>query len=344
MLLRRWLAQVPLFCLSLLIITGACFAQTYTVTDLGTLGGNATVAHAINSLGQVTGSSNLNTTTAHAFLYSGGTINDIGSLGGSSALGLGINASGQVAGYSTQADGSYRGFVFSNGTMTAIPPLSGDYGTAYAINDFGQVVGNSVNSSGIPAGFLFSNGVLTDLGNLGGVDGTTASAINNRGQIVGYSYNAHGDFLAFLWKNGSMRSLGTLGGPWSQAYAINNTGQVTGTSYLNGTLNGPHAFLFRNGKMTNLDKRTGLFQSWGFGINSAGIVVGRMQVKGGGGFVNFHAFAFINGKMTDLNQLIPAGSGWVLDEAYSINDAGQMVGYGEHNQQTRGFLLTPVSR
>src|SRR5205085_5111100 len=100
------------------------------------------------------------------------------------------------------------------------------------------------------------------------------------------------------------------------------------------------AFLFSNGKMTDIDKRSGSLQSWGFGINSAGTIVGKMQVRGGF-FVNFHAFAIINGRMTDLNKLIPTGSGWVLDEAYAINDAGQIVGYGEHNKQTRGFLLTP---
>jgi probable HAF family extracellular repeat protein len=330
----------PILFLSVLAATSAAFAQSYTVTDLGTLGGNSTIARAVNSSGQVTGSSNLNATTGHAFLYSGGTLTDIGTLGGSNAIGLGINASGEIAGYSTQANGSYRGFVFSNGTMTAIPPLSGDYGTAYAINDFGVVVGNSTAASGIPAGFVFSDGVLTDIGNLGGEDGTTASAINNRGQIVGYSYNSHGDFLAFVWQNGHMRSLGTLGGPWSQAYGINNNGVITGTAYLSGTLNGPHAFIFRNGVMKDLDKRTGAKQSWGFGINSAGVVVGRTQVPGGQ-FVVFHAFVTVNGKMTDLNTLIPPGSGWVLDEAYSINDAGQITGYGEHNGQTRGFLLTP---
>jgi probable HAF family extracellular repeat protein len=95
--------------------------------------------------------------------------------------------------------------------------------------------------------------------------------------------------------------------------------------------------------MKDLDKRSGAKQSWGFGINRAGVVVGKMQVPGGQ-FVNFHAFVTVNGKMTDLNTLIPPGSGWVLDEAYSINDAGQITGYGEHNGQTRGFLLTPVSR
>lgn len=326
---------LPLIALLATLASG----QTYSVIDLGTLGGNATIAHAINGAGQVTGSSNLNTSTSHAFLYSGGKLTDIGSLGGNSALGLGINTSGQITGYSTQADGSYRGFLYSNGVMTALPTLSGNYGTAYGINDAGQIVGNGVTASGIQAGVLIQNGTVTDIGNLGGVDGTYANAINNLGQIVGLSYNKQGNFLAFLWQNGNMSSLGTLGGQWSQAYGINNSSQVTGVAYLKGNT-GPHVFLFSNGKMTDLDRRGGTVQSWGFAINSAGLIVGKMQVKGGQ-FVNFHAMVVQNGRMQDLNKLIPAGSGWVLDEAYSINDAGQIVGYGELQGKTRGFLLTP---
>jgi probable HAF family extracellular repeat protein len=45
--------------------------------------------------------------------------------------------------------------------------------------------------------------------------------------------------------------------------------------------------------------------------------------------------------MTDLNNLIPAGSGWILVEATAINKAGQIAGVGTINGQTRAFLLTP---
>jgi len=314
-------------------------AQTYTVTDLGTLGGNSTVAQAINGTGQVTGSSNLSSSASHAFLYTGGKITDIGSLGGNSALGLGINAIGQVVGYSTLADGSYRGFLYSNGTMTALPTLANNYGTAYGINNSGQIIGKSLTASGVPAGVLIQNGSVTDIGNLGGVDGTYANGINNLGQIVGLSYNRQGNFLAFMWQNGSMSSIGTLGGQWSQAYGINDSGQITGAAYLKGNT-GPHVFLFSNGKMTDLDPRSGAVQSWGASINSAGVIAGKMQVKGGQ-FVRYHAMVVMNGRMQDLNKLIPANSGWVLDEASGINDVGQIVGYGEFQGKTRGFLLTP---
>ena len=38
-------------------------------------------------------------------------------------------------------------------------------------------------------------------------------------------------------------------------------------------------------------------------------------------------------------MLLPAGSGWVLTEAWAINNAGEIVGYGSHNGIRRAFLL-----
>ena len=43
-------------------------------------------------------------------------------------------------------------------------------------------------------------------------------------------------------------------------------------------------------------------------------------------------------RIVDLN--VDAPGGWVLREADAINAAGQIVGYGTHSNQTRGFLLT----
>jgi probable HAF family extracellular repeat protein len=46
--------------------------------------------------------------------------------------------------------------------------------------------------------------------------------------------------------------------------------------------------------------------------------------------------------MTDLNTLIPAGSPWYLLQALSINDAGEIAGYGTINGETHAFLAKPV--
>ena len=87
-----------------------CAAQTYTVTDLGTLrGGSFSGARAINATGEITGYAyDSNNSVSDVFLYSNATMTDLGTLGGTSAIGNGINASGQVAGYSTVAAGTYR--------------------------------------------------------------------------------------------------------------------------------------------------------------------------------------------------------------------------------------------
>jgi probable HAF family extracellular repeat protein len=61
-----------------------------------------------------------------------------------------------------------------------------------------------------------------------------------------------------------------------------------------------------------------------------------------------HAFVYSGSTMTDLNALIDPSSGWTLQEARSINDSGQIAGFGYHKNQGRpggtihAFLLTPV--
>jgi len=143
------------------------------------------------------------------------------------------------------------------------------------------------------------------------------------------------DSFGFVWRNGKMIKMGTLGGPWSQAYAINNKGQVTGLAYTKS--GGAHAFITSGSTLVDLGTISGpTSTTWGFGINNSGVVVGQST------FTNtYHAFVYSSGKMKDLNKLIPAGSGWVLTEADSINDSGQIVGTGMHNGQQHAFLLTP---
>ena len=72
----------------------------YTVTDLGTLGGDS-YAFSINASGQVAGYSFLTGNSVdHAVRWADTTPTDLGTLGGGYSNGYGINASGQVAGAS----------------------------------------------------------------------------------------------------------------------------------------------------------------------------------------------------------------------------------------------------
>ncbi len=340
MILRARLSRIA-FTLLVSASASLCAAQTYTITDLGTASGDDySVAHAINANGEIAGAigSDRNNLSVVA-TYNAGAWTSLGTLGGNSGVANGINKLGQVAGYSTEADGSYHAFISENGVLTNIGDLGGGSATAYAINDAGQVVGSAVTSNGSNHPFLYSNGTMTDLGTLGSPTGgmwwNSAEAVNEAGVVCGVSYTPKNGFRGFVWKNGVITPVGNMGGFMSEAYGINNKNQTTGIAYLaNGEA---HAYIGTGSQMQDLGALGGpQYTSWGFGINDSGVVVGFANMPQGE-----HAFVFSGGKMKDLNTLIPAGSGWTLNEAFAVNNAGQIVGLGVHNGQSRGFLLTP---
>jgi probable HAF family extracellular repeat protein len=88
--------------------------------------------------------------------------------------------------------------------------------------------------------------------------------------------------------------------------------------------------------MTDLGTLGGSFSDTA-GINNRHQIVGTSTLASG----QQHAYIFSRAAMTDLNELIPAGSGWILVAATGINDAGEIVGNGSINGQTHAFLLTP---
>src|SRR5260370_19321351 len=88
-------------------------AASYTVADLGTLGGSGSVARSLNANGQVVGNS-----YGRAFLYSNGTMRDLDPLAGGNNAAFGINNSGQVVGWSQAAAGNLHAFLYSGGTTT----------------------------------------------------------------------------------------------------------------------------------------------------------------------------------------------------------------------------------
>jgi probable HAF family extracellular repeat protein len=103
--------------LALIAWSGCALAQTYTITELPTLGGsNGTYAFGVNNSGQVTGYFYLTGGPARAFLYSNGVIQNLGTLGGTnSSYGMGINDFDQVTGYSyTTGNSAQHAFLYSD--------------------------------------------------------------------------------------------------------------------------------------------------------------------------------------------------------------------------------------
>ena len=310
------------------------------LTDLGTLGGYESSANAVNNRGQVAGEA-MNTildpytSNFWDFLLTGATqvhavrwtksrgMQDLGTLGGTDSAAFLINDRGQVAGWS-----------FTNSTPNPVPDDC------------------SLFQQNLPTvdPFLWDAGKMIDLGTLGGTCGH-ANSLNNRGQVAGASDLA-GDQSChpFLWdKTRGMKDLGTLGGDSGQAFYINDAGEVVGRANLPGVLgcdqfNTPaHAFLWKNGVMTDLGTPAGDLCSVADGINSKHQIVGN-----GWDCVNElppagHAFLSEDGEpVVDLNTLIPPNSGLQLTVAAYVNDAGEIAALGTlPNGDIHAFVLRP---
>ena len=99
-------------------------AQTYKITDLGTLGGGFSQANATGGWGQVVGLSENADGEYHAFLYSGRTLTDLGTFGGELSAAVAINSASQIAGY--YYDHGYKGFLLADGMELLGPAPPGD--------------------------------------------------------------------------------------------------------------------------------------------------------------------------------------------------------------------------
>ena len=290
-----------------------------------------------------------------------------------------INESGQVAGYTKAADGSYQAFVWTAGQLMMLPTLVGN-SYAGSLNDQGQVVGSAAVGSGNTdlRAVLWNNGTIQDLNTAGGPKLTGASAINNAGQIaVGtgtsaylwdkgdlrslgsgtpYTINDAGQVVgvrntgqsdgqgpiahAVLWENGSVRDLGTLGGKRSVPWGINDMGLVVGAA------NAPASALGYADTACYWDA-AGIHQipiggngSVAFGVNNLSDIVGQYYPLTD--LSHSNAFLYSGGIATNLNALIDPASGWLLLNAWDINDRGQLIGQGKLQEQDRFYLLTPV--
>ena len=145
-----------------LLLAAPAAAQYSSITDLGDLGGGASIATSINARGQIAGASlREGATTEGGFIWQKGVMTDLGSLGGANTVAYAINNRGQVVGGSNRADASVGGFVWQNGAMT---DLGGAISFALGINDRGQVVGlvYDADLSSISA-FVWEKGVMTKL-------------------------------------------------------------------------------------------------------------------------------------------------------------------------------------
>lgn len=186
--------------------------------DLGTLGGNSSLANGLSSDGSVVvGQADNASGTLRAFRWTAGAgMQDLGSLrpGGMSWANA-VDGAGTVVVGGALAGGSIHAFRWENGVMADLATLPGDSDSfASAISRDGKVVvgdGQGV-STGIRGFRWTADAGMTDLGNLGG-GYTSAAAVNADGSVVvGTSSLADSSLNAFRWTSAGMAALGTLTG------------------------------------------------------------------------------------------------------------------------------------
>jgi probable HAF family extracellular repeat protein len=245
-------------------------------------------------------------------------------------------------------------FRWSHGELTELGVVDGGPNSeSNWLSENGLIAGDSQNGLLDPlVGFWQIRGVLwrgdetIDVGTLGGGYNSLARGVNTNGVVVGLSTTLVSDSnamimsfglpyafqtRAFRWKNGHIQDLGTLGGPDAMALGVNESGQIFGNSYTSfdasPVCGNPDfgfdalttgAFLWQNGKMTNLGSLGGTCTN-AIAINNRGQVIGYSFLAGD---EVFHPFRWERGKLVDLGTL-----GGNQGVAQHLNESGDIVGW-----------------
>jgi probable HAF family extracellular repeat protein len=333
------------FTIACIGVSATLYAQQtrYTLQDLNPGDGVSSTAVAINDAGVVAGRIEISRATRAARARPGRPFELVPGLESILSSMSDVNAAGDLTGFVQTSADPWMLQAIRYTEVGGIETLGSFGGNSYGtgINRWGQVAGWSYAGSvfNIRAFVATPGQWLRDLGTLGG-SSSFASGINDAGQVAGHSETSGGRWHAFRYTPGvGMQDLGTPADIFMSAGGINASGQVVGRMDRSGTAT--HAFRYTDGVGLQDLHTIATGSSGAADINDAGAVVGYFFPAGA---TAPHAFLYTDDDgMVDLNTLIDLGSGWVLNAAWGINNAGEIVGQGTYGTEInpRGFKLTP---
>ncbi len=228
--------------------------------------------------------------------------------GSTNSIVYGMNDSGQIAGW---ADG---GSVSSERAILGLPGS----GASYAVMDLHAMFGTSTNPF------------------------RRAYDINNAGVLVGYLNQPN---TYDPWPKGVVLSAGgpamappvaLQGGthPHWTPYAISETGQIVGyceqNPYYKAASWANSAASIRELEPTAVSPPGSSPSSWALGVNDQGVVVGRSRGTSVGSSDSAATLWDTAGSGAPVN--LDSGNLFGQSIAYDINNAGQIVGWGDVNQ------------
>ena len=299
------------------------------MTDIGTLGGAESWGRAINENHDIAGWSQL------------------------------------ISNYPSSTD--RKSYCWRSNQMIYIPTyIATHFGEVYGVNENGLVCGETATyfaNTAIPWGYIWqdknTNGIYEEgemaiLGSLGvsftASSGSGARGMNDMGQVVGWSYLTNNSIWhAFLvtasngqwyvttsnfWGNTTnvlMQDLGALESPAQKSYAsaINNQSWIVGDSSTASGTN--HAFLWREGVMTDLNDLIPPSSGWlltgATNINNHGEIVGTGRYLG-----QTRAYLLTkSGRITHIDPLQQTNT-WIYTNEFeevitqsTVTVTGQMV-------------------
>ncbi len=279
---------------------------------------------------------------------------------------MSVNDSQQVVGNFWSPSSLGQAFLWQNGVVAYLDGLDANKPSyAMSINNNGVIVGSSVpkNKNRQHATEWLNGSVINlhpdnDIYDREGL----ATSINSQGSITGYendnsfiSYSNEGKRWIYDFQSHSINNsekivgstsnhraaywtvssgLQIIGPPSSVATSINDLDEIAGSTFLD------QSWIWQNGIFQNL----GIF-SWtkyiiANHINNKSQIVGEIRSSDNTGTIG--GFLWQGGVLSDLNSLISPDQNWYVLTAFDINDNGDIVGYGIHNGQQTGFLMTPV--
>ncbi len=265
--------------------------------------------------------------------------------GRDSSVAFSANDNGIIVGraFNETVGGSTLPVIWQNGVVSQLPlPAGFAVGQVFAVNASGIAVGSAGEGGEWEHAAIYTVGgssVITATPP-NGSQFSAAYGINDSGRIVGVGFLPSNPAIqagiVYDLPTNTIFDVGTLpGANTAMALAVNNNGQVVGSSDRQ-----PYIWTEGSG-MVAIPLLPGKDRGDAQGVNSAGWVVGTDWLVNS----SYAPFLYDGTTTYRLSDLLPPGSGWVLNgySSLNINDNAIIVGTGVHNGETHAYAMVPVT-